>query len=163
MSDTEAFMVPTTWGPLYLSVKKGNVQSCTLPQTYARLRYKNAPQLCPGSKRHAPAELLRFLDLLFMDIPDSTPRYHPPQGTPFQQAVWKLISHIPHGQTRTYGEIAQQIGNPKAYRAVAQACGKNPLPLFIPCHRVVAQNGIGGYSAGLPWKLALLQAEQKRA
>ncbi len=65
------------------------------------------------------------------------------QGTAFQRRVWQAIAAIPVGQTRTYGQIARQIGS--GPRAVANACGANNTPLFIPCHRVVAQNGIGGF------------------
>lgn len=68
------------------------------------------------------------------------------QGTPFQQRVWQAIAAIPCGQTRTYGELASQIGS--GPRAVANACGANHLPLVIPCHRVVAKHGIGGFMQG---------------
>ena len=69
-------------------------------------------------------------------------------GTPFQRRVWNAISAIPRGQVLTYGEIAQQIGS--GPRAVANACGANHLPLVIPCHRVVAKNGLGGFMQGDP-------------
>jgi methylated-DNA-[protein]-cysteine S-methyltransferase len=81
-------------------------------------------------------------------------------GTPFQQAVWRALAEIPPGQTKSYGEIAQTIGRPKAFRAVGQACGANPIPVLIPCHRALAANGkIGGFSGGLDWKRRLLEAE----
>ena len=69
-------------------------------------------------------------------------------GTPFQQRVWQAISAIPCGQVLTYGQLAAQIGS--GPRAVANACGANNLPLIVPCHRVVAQNGIGGFMQGNP-------------
>ena len=82
------------------------------------------------------------------------------EGTAFQQAVWRAIARIPFGETQTYGELACAVGRPGACRAVANACGQNPVPLFIPCHRVVAATGkIGGFSAGLPWKTLLLASE----
>ncbi|MBI5041817.1 MAG: methylated-DNA--[protein]-cysteine S-methyltransferase, partial [Gammaproteobacteria bacterium] len=65
-------------------------------------------------------------------------------GTPFQQKVWRALQDIPAGTTRTYGELAQQIAS--APRAVGQACRRNPLPIVVPCHRVVGQTGVGGYS-----------------
>ncbi len=68
------------------------------------------------------------------------------KGTPFQRRVWQAVSAIPCGRVLTYGEIAQQIGS--GPRAVANACGANHLPLVIPCHRVVAKNGLGGYMRG---------------
>jgi AraC family transcriptional regulator of adaptative response/methylated-DNA-[protein]-cysteine methyltransferase len=81
-------------------------------------------------------------------------------GTPFQRSVWNELRRIPAGQTRSYGEVARAIGKPKAFRAVAQACGANPLPVLIPCHRVIAADGgIGGYTGGLHIKKALLGAE----
>lgn len=83
-----------------------------------------------------------------------------PRGTDFQKKVWRAIQKIPYGQTRSYAWIARQIGKPKAMRAVGQACGANPLPLIIPCHRVVASNGkIGGFTGGLFWKKRLLALE----
>jgi len=81
-------------------------------------------------------------------------------GTPFQKKVWAAIEKIPIGQTKSYGEIAAQIGHPGASRAVGAACGANPLPLFVPCHRVLAANGkIGGFSGGLAVKKLLLRHE----
>lgn len=68
------------------------------------------------------------------------------QGTPFQQRVWQAIAAIPVGKTATYGELANQIGS--GPRAVANACGANKMPLIIPCHRLLAQNGIGGFMQG---------------
>jgi O-6-methylguanine DNA methyltransferase len=82
-----------------------------------------------------------------------------PEGTDFQKSVWRELKKIPRGQTHTYGEIAAAIGKPKAVRAVGSACGANPLPIFIPCHRVVAKNGLGGFGSGLPWKNLLLKME----
>lgn len=82
-------------------------------------------------------------------------------GTPFQKSVWNYLRTIPRGETRTYKEVAESLGNPKAYRAVASACAKNPDAPNTPCHRVVASNGIGGYSGkdGIPGKIRLLKHE----
>ena len=81
-------------------------------------------------------------------------------GTPFQRAVWDAIARIPFGETRTYGAIARELGRPRASRAVGSACGANPIPLLVPCHRVVASDGgLGGFSGGLDIKRALLRAE----
>jgi|MGYP001206853462 methylated-DNA-[protein]-cysteine S-methyltransferase len=84
------------------------------------------------------------------------------EGTEFQKKVWREISKIPKGKTKTYKEIAILVGSPKSYRAVANACGKNPFPVAIPCHRVIKSDGsIGGYSAkgGVRKKKALLSKE----
>lgn len=85
-----------------------------------------------------------------------------PAGTPFQKKVWRAIQKIPYGETRSYLWIAKKIGKPKAMRAVGQACGANPLPLLIPCHRVVASHQkIGGFTGGLLLKRRLLQLEKQ--
>ena len=82
------------------------------------------------------------------------------QGTAFQKKVWAELLRIPSGVTRSYGEIARRINHPTAYRAVAQACGANPVAVVIPCHRVVSGDGsIGGYGLGLDRKRALLENE----
>ena len=81
-------------------------------------------------------------------------------GSEFQRLVWKEISGVKRGGTISYSQIAQNIGRPKAYRAVANACGANLLPILIPCHRVVAANGgLGGYSSGIWRKKWLLECE----
>jgi len=81
-------------------------------------------------------------------------------GTDFQQLVWSALRRIPYGQTITYGQLAQSIGKPGASRAVGAANAANPLPVIIPCHRVVAGNGrLGGFSGGLHIKQALLRWE----
>ena len=85
------------------------------------------------------------------------------QGTPFQRMVWDEIRKIPSGETRTYKGIAEAIGNPGSYRAVANACGSNPLPISVPCHRVIRSDGaIGGYSGpgGTSGKSVLLAVEK---
>jgi AraC family transcriptional regulator of adaptative response/methylated-DNA-[protein]-cysteine methyltransferase len=81
-------------------------------------------------------------------------------GTAFQKSVWRELQRIPAGATRSYGEVARAIGRPKAFRAVAQACGANPVPVLVPCHRVIAgDGGLGGFTGGLHIKKALLGAE----
>lgn len=83
-----------------------------------------------------------------------------PQGTPFQQAVWHALQAIPYGETRTYGQIATAIGNPKAARAVGMANNRNPLMIVIPCHRVVGAKGdLVGYAGGVSMKQWLLDLE----
>ena len=83
------------------------------------------------------------------------------QGTEFQKRVWAAISRIPYGETRSYNKIAEEIGMPKAYRAVANACGANPVPLVVPCHRVIRKNGgLGGYGMGIERKKYLLAMEK---
>jgi O-6-methylguanine DNA methyltransferase len=81
-------------------------------------------------------------------------------GTDFQLLVWNELLKIPSGETRTYSDIAVAIGRPKACRAVAKACGQNKIAIFIPCHRVVAKNGLGGYEWGVDIKQQILYREK---
>ena len=82
-------------------------------------------------------------------------------GTPFQQSVWRALQQIPYGETISYAQLAQNIDKPTAYRAVANANGKNPFSIIIPCHRVVASDGgLGGYTGGLDKKRLLLKIEK---
>jgi AraC family transcriptional regulator of adaptative response/methylated-DNA-[protein]-cysteine methyltransferase len=85
------------------------------------------------------------------------------RGTVFQRRVWEALRRIPRGETRTYGEIARQIGAPAAVRAVGSACGANPVALVVPCHRAVrTDGGLGGYAWGLGVKKRLLEIEKRR-
>ena len=83
-----------------------------------------------------------------------------PDGTPFQRKVWQILQNIPYGETVTYGEIAKMISPAMSAQAVGNAVGANPIPVIIPCHRVVAANGIGGYSSGIKIKQHLLSLEK---
>ncbi len=86
-----------------------------------------------------------------------------PRGTPFQQEVWAALCRIPYGETRSYADIAAAIGRPKACRAVGMANNRNPIPIFIPCHRVIGKKGsLVGYAGGLFLKERLLLLEQGR-
>ena len=85
-----------------------------------------------------------------------------PTGTEFMQSVWKALEQIPYGETRTYKEIADAVGNPKATRAVGMANHKNPIPIIIPCHRVIGSNNkLVGYGLGLDMKQYLLELEKE--
>jgi methylated-DNA-[protein]-cysteine S-methyltransferase len=86
-----------------------------------------------------------------------------PEGTPFQQKCWDQLCKIPYGETISYGELARRIGNPNASRAVGLANGSNPIPIIIPCHRVIGSNGkLTGYGGGLPIKQKLLALEKRQ-
>ena len=85
-----------------------------------------------------------------------------PLGTPFQLAVWHELARIPYGATTSYGEMARRIGQPQAMRAVGAANGRNPLPIVLPCHRVIGADGsLTGFGGGLPTKRYLLAMEQR--
>lgn len=86
-----------------------------------------------------------------------------PEGTQFQRTVWRQLEKIPYGQTISYGELARRVGNPKASRAVGAANGANPIPIVVPCHRVIGANGkLTGFGGGLPIKEALLALESRQ-
>jgi methylated-DNA-[protein]-cysteine S-methyltransferase len=92
--------------------------------------------------------------------PTTLPPLDLSRGTPFQQQVWRALLEIPAGETRSYGEIAEAVGAPGAARAVGAGCGANPIPVIVPCHRVLAAGKkLGGFSAGLKWKRLLLERE----
>ena len=96
--------------------------------------------------------------------PERLPPLDLSKGTPFQQRVWRALIEIPAGETRSYGEIAARVGEPGAARAVGAACGANPIPVLVPCHRVLAAHKkLGGFSAGLKWKRLLLEREARRS
>lgn len=85
-----------------------------------------------------------------------------PEGTDFQKIVWHALLEIPYGSTNTYSEIAEKIGRPKAVRAVGTACGNNPIPILIPCHRVIGKDGsLTGFAGGIVNKKILLDIESK--
>lgn len=87
-----------------------------------------------------------------------------PKGTAFQIKVWQALTEIPYGETRTYGQIAALTGNPKAARAVGMANNRNPIAVFIPCHRVIGANGgLVGFGGGLDIKAYLLELERENA
>jgi methylated-DNA-[protein]-cysteine S-methyltransferase len=125
-------------------VRPGDVMSPAASSSAANILRQASRWLSTYFKQHSPPPL-------------------PPlslAGTEFQKAVWQCLAALPAGRLTTYGEIAHEVGSPRACRAVGQAVGANPLPIFIPCHRVLAAGGqVGGYSAGLPRKRWLLAHE----
>lgn len=87
-----------------------------------------------------------------------------PKGTPFQQRIWEILIRIPFGETRSYGQLAREIGNPNASRAVGSANGANPIALIIPCHRVIGTNGsLTGFAYGTSLKKLLLEHECRQS
>lgn len=107
--------------------------------------------------RKAKAEILAYLsgDLNEFSVPIVL------EGTPFQRSVWKRLARVPYGHTSTYGEIAAELGKPRAARAVGAACRDNPVPIIVPCHRIVSGSGsLGGFGGGIDMKHKLLKLEQ---
>ncbi|HME68550.1 MAG TPA: methylated-DNA--[protein]-cysteine S-methyltransferase [Myxococcota bacterium] len=141
---------------------------------YLELPHANGRGLAGWLSRHAPeaktveafapnraaiAQVLEYLEgkrtdfALPLDL----------RGTPFQREVWRELLCIPYGETRSYHEVARAIGEPLASRAVGGANGANPVALIVPCHRVVASDGLAGYAGGLVLKRRLLALERNRA
>ena len=108
-----------------------------------------AEKLATELERYFAGELGRFATKLDLRV-----------GTPFQRRVWEALLRIPKGKTVSYAELARRVGAPRAARAVGQAVGANPIPILVPCHRVIASSGgLGGYSGGLDLKCWLLDHE----
>lgn len=106
--------------------------------------------------KEAGIQLKKYLDGTLKDF--SLPLDY--SGTPFMKEAWEALCRIPYGETATYKQIAESIGRPKSARAVGLACNRNPIPIFIPCHRVVGSNGkLTGYRGGLDHKKQLLNLE----
>lgn len=115
-------------------------------------------ETAPEPLRHAVTELAEY----FAGTRRTFTVTLAPSGTPFQEAVWAALRTIPYGETRSYKQIAEQIGRPAACRAVGMANNRNPIAILIPCHRVVGHNGaLVGYAAGLEVKTRLLRIEQQ--
>lgn len=146
-------------GPLYLAFSHRGI---------TRLAFGRPPEPPEAPKPPAPrppwlpaflgelAAYFRGQPVTFLTVPlDLT-------GTPFQWAVWQAVRQIPFGDTRSYGELAQALGRPRAARAVGQALKANPVPLLIPCHRVIAAAGsLGGFSGPVGLKAWLLEHERR--
>ena len=147
------------------------VGTLTLVASDAGLRQINFPQngkpSTSDSRWHEDAsalrETIRQLRAYFAGEIESFDLPLAPAGTPFQQKVWSDLRKIPYGETISYGELAKRIGNPNASRAVGLANGSNPIPIIIPCHRVIGSNGkLTGYGGGLPIKEKLLALEKRQ-
>ncbi len=143
------------------------------PSSHFERRAKISLSRCPGLSAPAPppAVTQRWVRLTATALrealagrtPGKMPALDWSGGTDFQRRVWTALRRIRPGQTRTYAQIAAAAGKPQAARAAGGACGANPIPVLVPCHRVTAANGgLGGFSAGLKWKRHLLAIEGVR-
>jgi len=139
----------------------GTLQATFSERGLARLEFSEWVPKAAHAADKAARQLARELAAYFRG--DANPFLIPldlDSGAPFQQKVWQELQRIPHGRTVSYGELARRVGAPKAARAVGQAVGANPIPILIPCHRVIRSNGeLGGFSAGLEIKRWLLRHE----
>ena len=166
MSQTIYYMsLASPWGPLFLAGTERGVCGCDF------LNGKDIVNLLSRLQKlnhHAPIKedpqpLVSAVDALkryFAGEPENLDQPLALQGSQFQMEVWSKLRAIPAGTVATYGDIALRIGRPRGARAVGQACGRNPVVLFVPCHRVVAAHGgLGGFGSGLDLKKSLLRHE----
>lgn len=144
-----------------LSSEKGLCKT-TLPQTSAQKAQQMLGNLNDAIRApHSFDSLIQRFQIYFGGRRVTFPDQLDLSGTnTFQRKVWEITRIIPYGETRSYTWVAEQIGQPRAMRAVGQALGKNPLPIIIPCHRVIASNGeLGGFGGGVEMKRRLLSLE----
>ncbi|MEU6254714.1 methylated-DNA--[protein]-cysteine S-methyltransferase [Streptomyces sp. NPDC047043] len=153
-------VVPSPYGPLTLVADDGVL--CGLYMTDQRHRPPEETFGLPDDTPFAEAE--QQLKAYFAgELKEFTLELRL-DGTPFQRGVWDQLRKIPYGETRSYGDLADALGNPSASRAVGLANGKNPIGIIVPCHRVVGANGsLTGYGGGLDRKQRLLDFESGRA
>ena len=150
---------PSPLGPLLLAGEGETLHFIGFPEGKGHIRPGDDWQQVPTAFAQARAQLDDYFagrrtefDLLLQ-----------PHGTPFQIQVLQALQRIPYGETRSYRDIARQLGRPNAVRAVGSANGRNPLPIVIPCHRVIAANGgLAGFGGGVQAKQFLLDLEQGR-
>jgi methylated-DNA-[protein]-cysteine S-methyltransferase len=149
---TEPFfdILESPLGTLYLILAGGNLRAIEFMKPGGGMRRYAAP---PAVKR----EIRTYFE---SGKEDFRLKFEIPGGTEFEKKVWLALREIPYGETRTYKWLAEQVGKPKASRAVGQALGKNPLPIVLPCHRIIESDGsLGGYSGGVDIKRRLLDME----
>jgi len=146
--DNGSLVVPSPFGPLTLFADGGRIVALEFGQGMATAE-------TPPVLKHAAEQLADYFagKRKTFDLPLA------PSGTPFQQRVWQSMQQIPYGQTRTYGDVAGDLES--APRAIGGACGANPIPILIPCHRILGTADLGGYSGlgGLDTKAELLRLE----
>jgi len=162
--------------PVEISTEEGGFLACFTAQGLARLEFPKSSRGSSGAEPaqtttesySVPAVLSPWYNLTREALRQrlrgrevgTLPPLDLSEGTAFQRQVWQALLRIPCGQTCSYSELAAAVKNPAAVRAVGRACGANPIPILIPCHRVLAKGGgLGGFSAGLAWKRLLLQRE----
>ena len=148
----DLILFDTPVGAIGLEEENGAIVRLLLPGApVPRIACHETPLLTEGKR-----QLLEYLAGVrrVFDLPLA------PKGTEFYRSVWRALEEIPYGETRSYRDIAQAVGRPKAVRAVGQANHNNPIPIIIPCHRVVGANGsLTGYGGGLDLKERLLRLE----
>lgn len=166
-SDASRLAIHTSWGVIHVRAAGGAITSCRLPHLVAEpsrpFRWlRSSVRAGTEADRSVLKEAARFMRDAMGGRWRETPPFTWPAAPPFTIRVWRALRTIPVGATMEYGELARRIGRVRGARAVGRACGANPLPVFIPCHRVLPRDGtLGGFSSGLPWKRLLLEGERR--
>ncbi|MGO1054620.1 methylated-DNA--[protein]-cysteine S-methyltransferase [Crossiella sp. CA198] len=152
-------IIDSPYGPLTLVAQDGALAGIYMDRQRHLPPQESFGEPDPAAFGPVIDQLTRYFagELRHFDLPMSL------QGTDFQRSVWELLLEIPYGETATYGELAQRLGNPSAARAVGLANGKNPISIIVPCHRVIGSTGnLTGYGGGLAKKRQLLDFERGR-
>lgn len=157
----------TAIGRIYLAQHPQGLSALTLGDTAEEILFTYLQRHYPKAELSESRERLKEVTdqlgaYFFGTLTDFSVDFHL-SGTAFQQQVWKELLKIPYGETISYGDLANRLGNPGGMRAVGAANGQNPIPIIIPCHRVIAADGsLGGYTGGLKIKRQLLDLESQR-
>jgi O-6-methylguanine DNA methyltransferase len=161
-SQTWELSIPTADGEFLARYSERGLCELNFPQrSKTKGSSVNKFRLPPAVKAWHEQTAKALAAVLAGEEPSRLPPLDLSSGTEFQQQVWTALLGIRCGQTLSYGQVAAAIGKPKALRAVGGACGANPVPVLVPCHRVLAANhAIGGFSSGLDWKRTLLKRER---
>jgi AraC family transcriptional regulator of adaptative response/methylated-DNA-[protein]-cysteine methyltransferase len=160
-------VAPTPIGRILVAATSRGVSAIYMGRSDADLAAMLRREYPEAQIRRNPASVSRWVRQIVRHLAGRHPQLDLPldiQGTAFQRRVWEALRQIPYGETRSYTEVARQMGQPKARRAVARACATNPVSLVIPCHRVIrGDGGLGGYGGGIERKKALLETERRAA
>jgi O-6-methylguanine DNA methyltransferase len=160
-NDFVELAIPTADGEFLARYSENGLCGLGFPEgKRERAKRENRAQISREIRRWHAATTKALKRALTGQVPTNLPPVDLSSGTEFQRRVWETMRTIQRGRTLSYAEVAQRIGKPKAVRAVGGACGANPIPVFVPCHRVLAANQrLGGFSGGLDWKRRLLERE----
>lgn len=158
-------VAPSPIGRILVAGTTRGVSAVYLGRSDAQLAATLRREYPEAQIRRDPARVSRWVGRIVRHLAGRHAQLDLPldiQGTAFQRRVWEALRRIPYGETRSYTDVARQLGRPQARRAVARACATNPVSLVIPCHRVIRGDGkLGGYGGGVARKQSLLEAEKR--
>jgi AraC family transcriptional regulator of adaptative response/methylated-DNA-[protein]-cysteine methyltransferase len=158
-------IAPTVIGPVLVAATQRGLCAVYMGRNEAGLVSILRREYAEARISRTPARVSRWVRQIVRHLAGRQPQLDLPldiQGTAFQRRVWEALRRIPYGQTRSYTDVARELGRPQARRAVARACATNPVSLVIPCHRVIrGDGGLGGYGGGIERKKALLETERR--